>query len=268
MNAQPCPAWRATATAAFAHAVARSASSSTMNADLPPNSRNTFLTVCAAAAITALPVTVDPVNETRSTRGSPASCAPTPVIAGCDDVEHAGRYVGLLRDDPAEFRGAPGRIGRGLEDDGVACRHRRPDLGQVDLVREVPRRDGADDTERLSHDRSTARDAERCGDTEIGCPGVVLRGARRELQIVDGYLQLTAVGQGDRRADLGDGDVAQQLDLRVQRIAQLAKAMHPERGVPAASRTRRTRRGPPRWRGPCRWRRRRRRCRAAPPSPG
>ena len=154
------------------------------------------------------------------------------VIAGCHDVEHAGRQVGFLRHDPAQFGGAPGRIGCGLEDNRVACRHGRTDLGQVDLVRKIPRRDGADDTERLSHDRATARDAERCGDTEIGSPRICLGDLSWECQIVDGYLELTTVGQGDRRAHLGDGDVAQQLDLRVQRIAQLAQAMHPELGVP------------------------------------
>src|SRR3984885_13009531 len=59
------------------HAPARSASSSTMNADLPPSSRNTFLIVAAASAITLRPVAVEPVNETMSTRGSLANSAPT-----------------------------------------------------------------------------------------------------------------------------------------------------------------------------------------------
>ena len=77
-----------------------------------------------------------------------------------------------------------------------------------------------------------ARDAERCGDTEIGSPRIFSAICRGECQIVDGYLELTTVGQGDRRTHLGDGDVPQQLDLRVQRIAQLAQAMHPELGVP------------------------------------
>lgn len=76
VSAQPCPAWVLTVNAAIAHAPARSASSSTMKADLPPNSRNTFLSVWAAAVMTALPVSVEPVKDTRSTRGSVDSCAP------------------------------------------------------------------------------------------------------------------------------------------------------------------------------------------------
>ena len=47
-----------------------------MKADLPPSSRNTRLRVSAAEAITLRPVAVDPVKETRSTRGSADSIAP------------------------------------------------------------------------------------------------------------------------------------------------------------------------------------------------
>ncbi len=74
--AHPCPAWVHTVKAAIEQAAPRSASSSTMNADLPPSSRNTFFTVSEAARITDRPVGVDPVNDTRSTRGSVASRAP------------------------------------------------------------------------------------------------------------------------------------------------------------------------------------------------
>ena len=78
VRAQPCPACIEAVNADIAHAPARSASSSTRNADLPPSSRNTFLMVAAASIITARPVAVDPVNETMSTRGSLDSSAPTP----------------------------------------------------------------------------------------------------------------------------------------------------------------------------------------------
>lgn len=44
---------------------------------LAPSSRNTFLMVAAASAITLRPVAVEPVNETKSTRGSLASMAPS-----------------------------------------------------------------------------------------------------------------------------------------------------------------------------------------------
>ncbi|SKV53481.1 Uncharacterised protein [Mycobacteroides abscessus subsp. massiliense] len=74
--AHPWPACIAVVNAETEQAAARSASSSTMNADLPPSSRNTFLTVAAASVMTARPVAVEPVNDTMSTRGSVDSCAP------------------------------------------------------------------------------------------------------------------------------------------------------------------------------------------------
>jgi hypothetical protein len=52
-------------------------SSSTIVADLPPSSRKVFLMVAAAASMTLRPVAVEPVNVTRSTRGSLESSAPT-----------------------------------------------------------------------------------------------------------------------------------------------------------------------------------------------
>src|ERR1700761_4459502 len=77
VSAQPCPACMDAVNAETEHAPFRSASSSTTNADLPPSSKNTFLSVTAASLITLRPVAVEPVNETRSTRGSLASNAPT-----------------------------------------------------------------------------------------------------------------------------------------------------------------------------------------------
>ncbi len=77
MIAHPCPACIEAVNAAIEQAPARSASSSTRNADLPPSSRNTFFSVAAPSAITARPVLVDPVNDTMSTRGSFDSRAPT-----------------------------------------------------------------------------------------------------------------------------------------------------------------------------------------------
>ena len=107
VSAQPWPAWMQTANAAAPTAAARSASSSTIAADLPPSSRNTFFSVGAAAAMIARPVAVEPVNETRSTRGSVASTRGDLVVARGDDVEHAGREVGVLGDQPAELARPP-----------------------------------------------------------------------------------------------------------------------------------------------------------------
>ena len=58
-------------------ALARSASGRITLADLPPSSSATRLTVSAASAATLRPAPVEPVNETMSTSGCPASASPT-----------------------------------------------------------------------------------------------------------------------------------------------------------------------------------------------
>jgi hypothetical protein len=75
--AQPCPAWEQIVKAAIIDARGTSASSITMNADLPPSSRKHFFTVALAAAMTARPVAVDPVKLIMSTSGLVTSAAPT-----------------------------------------------------------------------------------------------------------------------------------------------------------------------------------------------
>ncbi|CQD23779.1 hypothetical protein BN970_06130 [Mycolicibacterium conceptionense] len=128
-------------------------------------------------------------------------------------------------------RGRPRRVGRRLEDQGVARRQGRADLGQVDLVREVPRGDGADHADRLAGDLAVGWDALRGGVAEIGCPLVVLGGVGREGQIVDRAFQLGARSEHAGGADLGDRQFPQFLDIFAQRIAQLAQAVHPQRVV-------------------------------------
>ena len=58
-------------------AAARSASSSTIDALLPPSSSATRFTDCAASSDTRFPARVEPVNDTMSTAGWPASASPT-----------------------------------------------------------------------------------------------------------------------------------------------------------------------------------------------
>ena len=57
--------------------VAKSASSQTIIADLPPSSRKTLFSVAAPCSMIRLPVAVEPVNEIMSTRGSSVSSSPT-----------------------------------------------------------------------------------------------------------------------------------------------------------------------------------------------
>ena len=73
------------------------ASSNTMFAALPPSSRVTFLSVPAICLAIARPTAVDPVNATLST--SVVRDERRARVAGArDDVDDAGRQVGLLED--------------------------------------------------------------------------------------------------------------------------------------------------------------------------
>ncbi len=74
--AQPCPACMHGAMP-IAHADPRSASSSTMVADLPPSSRNSRFNVAAPFSMIRRPTAVEPVNEIRSTFGDSVSSSPT-----------------------------------------------------------------------------------------------------------------------------------------------------------------------------------------------
>ena len=58
-------------------AVLKSASSSTIVADLPPSSRNSRFMVAAPFSMIRLPTTVEPVNEIMSTFGESVSSSPT-----------------------------------------------------------------------------------------------------------------------------------------------------------------------------------------------
>ncbi len=66
---QPWPPWVQTVQAMDSLA-SKSASSSTMSADLPPNSRKSRFKVGAPFSMIRRPTAVEPVNEMRSTRGS------------------------------------------------------------------------------------------------------------------------------------------------------------------------------------------------------
>lgn len=77
VSAQPWPAWVTMLNAANMAAAAKSASSSMITADLPPNSRKTRLTVWLAAAMILRPTAVDPVKVITSTSGLVVSASPT-----------------------------------------------------------------------------------------------------------------------------------------------------------------------------------------------
>ncbi len=70
----------------------RSASSSTMVADLPPSSRKTRFMVAAPFSMMRWPTTVEPVNEIMSTLGESVSCSP---IRWSDDVTMLSTPAGM-----------------------------------------------------------------------------------------------------------------------------------------------------------------------------
>ena len=143
--------------AAIGSAELKSASSSTMWADLPPNSSSVFFTVGAPAARIARPVAVDPVNVIMSTRGSADSAAPTSLALDTTTLNTPGGDVGLLGDDAAVLTARPRGELSGLEHDGVARHQRGHGLGDVEVERHVPRRDRADHADGLVVDLAPRR---------------------------------------------------------------------------------------------------------------
>ena len=97
--------------AAIGRHAAKSASSSTMCADLPPSSISVFFTVGAAAARIARPVAVEPVNVIMSTRGSADNAAPTSLALDTTTLNTpAGMSVSSATIRPSS-----------LPDHGVSC---------------------------------------------------------------------------------------------------------------------------------------------------
>ena len=131
----------------------------------------------------------------------------------------------------AEFPSVTRGIGSGLEHDRVAGSQRRADLGEVDLMWEVPRRDGTNDSDSFPDDGAPGSDSHRGSDTEIGSPGIGFSGVGSEFQIADRALQLRHPGEHPRSSYLGHGDLAEFLDVLAHGITQLTDAPHPQLGI-------------------------------------
>ena len=204
----------------------RSASSSTIVADLPPSSRKTRFMVAAPFSMIRRPTAVEPVNEIMSTFGDSVSSSP---IRWSDDVTMLitpGRDVGLLGDQAAEERRVPRRVRRRLHDHRVARRQGLADLVQRHLDGEVPRDDGADDADRLAPDPprvDRARDAHRVGQDGLPLELVDLLGRPRQ-RLGQRGVELRAVGGHHRAADFEDQLLAQLLLLGLQRLVELLEA--------------------------------------------
>ena len=88
---QTWPWWKNDPNAAALTAASRSASSSTMSAELPPSSRCARLRCRAAASPTLRPAALDPVNEITRTRGSATSAWPVSAPPGSTCSRPSGR---------------------------------------------------------------------------------------------------------------------------------------------------------------------------------
>ena len=102
---------------------ARSTSSSTIAADLPPSSSDTRLSRSVASEPTLRPAAVEPVKETLSTPGWVTRYSLTSRSAGSDG-EHALGQAGL-DEQLAEHQRVDRRLRRRLEDHGAAGEQRR-----------------------------------------------------------------------------------------------------------------------------------------------
>ena len=132
-------------------AAARSASSNTMLAPLPPSSSWTRLTLPADASTIRRPTSVEPVNAILRTPSWRARCSPTVRPGPGHDVHDPGREARLdhqLGDAQGAQRGQLG----GLHDHRVAGREGRAHLPAAEHEREVPRHDHPDHAQRLAQD--------------------------------------------------------------------------------------------------------------------
>ena len=128
-------------------AFATSTSSRMTRAELPPSSRCVRLRWRAASSPMRRPTAVEPVNEMIRTSGSVISASPVSGTAG-QHVQQALGQPGLL-EDPGEHDAAADRGARvRLEHHRVAERERRGDRAGGQDLREVERRDHADDADR------------------------------------------------------------------------------------------------------------------------
>ena len=130
-------------------AFSRSPSVNTMFADLPPSSRQTRLTVCAAASPTRTPASVDPVNEIEVHIGVARHRFAHDAAAANDQVEDAWRRPRLVH-HLGQRHARDGRCIRWLQHHGAARCDAVDHLHDGLLHRPVPRRDQRADADRLA----------------------------------------------------------------------------------------------------------------------
>ena len=262
--AQPWPAWEQTVKPASMAARSMSASSTTMNADLPPSSRNTFFTVSLAAAMMARPAGVEPVKLTMSTRGSVTRTSPTSTSEAVRTLTTPGGmsvWSAMTRARAAVTQGVCG----GPFSTTVQPAARAGDqLRQADLQRVVVGDDAGDDADRLLLDPAAVGRAPHLGLAEVVGELVGLEQVGVPLDHPDRGVEGGPLGEHHRHADVGDDRAG-----AARRTPSAAPGG--AGGGSARGRRRRSTRswcrtpgGPPRWPA----RRRRRRRRRPRPAPG
>ena len=90
-----------------------------MKGALPPSSSPTFFTPEAACRISSLPTSVEPVKPTKRTAGCSQKTLPIAGGVAGDDVQHARRQTGALRQFAQRQRGER-RLRRRLDHAGAA----------------------------------------------------------------------------------------------------------------------------------------------------
>ena len=137
------------------------------------------------------------------------------VVAAGDDVEHALGQE--LRGDLGEPERAQRRRRGRLEDDRVAGRQRGADLPDGHHHRVVPRRDLADDADRLAADHRGVALEVLAGRLALHAA----RGAGEEAQVVDHRRDLVALEGLDRLAGVGGLELGDLVGVLLERVGQL-----------------------------------------------
>ena len=150
------------------------------------------------------------------------------VVGRRQDVDHAGRDVGRVRNEPAERERRPRSVGRALQDHRAPGRECRRELRERELDRVVVRGDGADDAGRFPLDPAVVTAGERVALAEVLDEVVAVEQVGVPLHDVGGAVELRSVGDRDRRADLVHEDLAERFRVVDQCLVELAQAARAE----------------------------------------
>ena len=188
-----------------------------MLADLPPSSRATRLTVSAPSSVTRLPARVEPVKDTMSTSGWAAIASPTTGPMPVTRLNTpAGRPTSSMIS--ARMKASSGATSLGLSTTVQPAARAERDL-RGDLVqRVVPRRDAADDADRLAHDQRVAD-----GLLEL----VALDQRRGAVEAVDRQADLDDLRQPLRHAHLVGDDGGDLVHARPEALADAGAGTWP-----------------------------------------